>query len=112
MYFCCNPLSLKLKIEINKFLESEPCSVCCRALSHSHSIHIALSKMNSINVIGRRCTLVVIAHRLSTVKRSDMIYEFEDGRIKANGTFEELKEKSETFRGLTYFEESRIGNTK
>ncbi|WP_311134353.1 ABC transporter ATP-binding protein [Synechococcus sp. CS-1332] len=60
--------------------------------------------MDAIEVIGRRCTLVVIAHRLSTVMRSDCIFEFEAGRIKAFGTFDQLRQRSETFNDLASFE--------
>ncbi len=60
--------------------------------------------MEAIEVIGRRCTLVLIAHRLSTVMRSDCIYEFEGGRIKESGTFDELRKTSRTFRDLSYLE--------
>jgi ATP-binding cassette subfamily B protein len=60
--------------------------------------------MDAIEVIGRRCTLVVIAHRLSTVIRSDCIFEFEAGRIKASGTFDQLRQRSESFQDLASFE--------
>jgi ATP-binding cassette subfamily B protein len=60
--------------------------------------------IEALEVIGRRCTTVVIAHRLSTVMRCDRIYEFEQGRVKAFGTFEELKTRSETFRDLARLE--------
>jgi len=60
--------------------------------------------MDAIEVIGRRCTLVVIAHRLSTVMRSDCIFEFEAGRIKAFGSFEQLRQRSDTFNDLASFE--------
>ncbi|MEB3171453.1 MAG: ATP-binding cassette domain-containing protein, partial [Synechococcaceae cyanobacterium] len=60
--------------------------------------------IEALEVIGRRCTTVVIAHRLSTVMRCDRIYEFEQGRIKAYGTFEELQHRSETFRDLAALE--------
>jgi ATP-binding cassette subfamily B protein len=56
--------------------------------------------MEAIEVIGRRCTLVVIAHRLSTVVRSDIIYEFDHGQIVASGSFQELRKKSESFENL------------
>jgi ATP-binding cassette subfamily B protein len=56
--------------------------------------------MDAIDVIGRRCTLVVIAHRLSTVVRSDVIYEFEAGKIKASGSFDQLRLKSASFDDL------------
>ena len=60
--------------------------------------------IQALEVIGRRCTTVVIAHRLSTVMRCDRIYEFEAGRIKAYGTFQELQERSDTFRDLASLE--------
>jgi len=60
--------------------------------------------IQALEVIGRRCTTVVIAHRLSTVMRCDRIYEFERGRIKAFGTFEELQRHSETFHDLASLE--------
>ena len=56
--------------------------------------------MGSIDLIGRRCTIVVIAHRLSTVRRCDYIYEFENGKIKASGNYEELKDLSKTFKEM------------
>jgi len=64
--------------------------------------------MDAIEVIGRRCTLVVIAHRLSTVIRSDCIFEFESGRIKASGTFEQLRQRSDTFQDLASFEKRAL----
>jgi ATP-binding cassette subfamily B protein len=64
--------------------------------------------MQAIELIGRRCTLVLIAHRLSTVMRSDYIYEFERGRIKAAGSFEQLRQLSESFDQLASLER-RVG---
>lgn len=64
--------------------------------------------MDAIEVIGRRCTLVVIAHRLSTVIRSDTIYEFDHGRIKASGTFDQLRQRSESFQDLASFEKRAL----
>lgn len=60
--------------------------------------------IQALEVVGRRCTTVVIAHRLSTVMRCDRIYEFAAGRIKAYGTFQELQERSDTFRDLASLE--------
>ncbi|KGG22689.1 Phospholipid-lipopolysaccharide ABC transporter [Prochlorococcus marinus str. SS35] len=54
--------------------------------------------MNAIDLVARRCTIIFIAHRLSTVQRCDCIYEFEDGQIKAFGNYEKLIEYSESFR--------------
>ncbi len=60
--------------------------------------------INALEMVGRRCTTVVIAHRLSTIARCDRIYEFDQGVIKAFGSFEELRERSESFRELARLE--------
>jgi ATP-binding cassette subfamily B protein len=60
--------------------------------------------IEALEVVGRRCTTVVIAHRLSTVQRCDRIYEFDNGRVKAYGSFTELQEQSASFRDLARLE--------
>ena len=60
--------------------------------------------MQALDLVGRRCTTIVIAHRLSTVRKCDRIYEIEDGRIKASGDFDTLCHLSESFREMTRFE--------
>lgn len=56
--------------------------------------------MESLELIGRRCTSVVIAHRLSTIRYCDRIYEFRNGKVVAYGNYEELQERSSSFREL------------
>ena len=62
--------------------------------------------LQALDLVGRRCTTIVIAHRLSTVKKCDRIVEIENGRIHAQGDFVSLCESSETFRDMY-----RIENT-
>ena len=56
--------------------------------------------IKALEIIGRRCTTIVVAHRLSTIVRCDRIYEFEAGRIKASGTFDQLRNSSPSFQEL------------
>ncbi len=63
--------------------------------------------MNAIELIGRRSSIVIIAHRLSTVKRADIIYEFENGKIKASGNYEQLIKTSNSFKEMTKVEENQ-----
>ena len=56
--------------------------------------------IQSLEIIGRRCTTLVIAHRLTTIIKCDRIYEFSDGKIIASGNFDQLRELSPTFRNM------------
>ena len=56
--------------------------------------------MQALELVGRRCTTIVIAHRLTTVKKCDRILEVSDGRIVASGDFEQLCASSPTFREM------------
>lgn len=56
--------------------------------------------MQALDIVGRRCTTIVIAHRLSTVKKCDLIYEMAQGRVISSGDFEQLQERSSSFRAM------------
>ena len=56
--------------------------------------------MNSINILNRNLTIIFIAHRLSTVRECDCIYEFENGEIKSQGNFQDLLKNSKSFNEL------------
>ena len=56
--------------------------------------------IQSLEIVGRRCTTLVIAHRLSTIIKCDRIYEFSGGEIVASGNFDQLREMSPTFRNM------------
>ena len=57
--------------------------------------------MAAINGLRHTITIVLIAHRLSTIQTCDRIFEFQDGRIIASGTYNELLKSSVSFRRLT-----------
>ncbi len=56
--------------------------------------------MDAVNNLSHEITIILIAHRLSTVRHCDQIYLLEKGRIKAEGTYDALIQKSETFRAM------------
>ena len=60
--------------------------------------------MQALDIVGRRCTTIVIAHRLSTVRKCDQVFEVSDGRIKASGSFEDLVKISDSFREMNRLE--------
>jgi ATP-binding cassette, subfamily B, bacterial PglK len=56
--------------------------------------------MEAVHNLGREITIVLIAHRLSTVKACDTIFLLEKGELKGQGTFEELTQVNEQFRAM------------
>ncbi len=51
-------------------------------------------------VYEETCTVLMVAHRLSTVRNCDRIIVLKDGKIDEEGTFNELMEKEGTFYEL------------
>jgi ATP-binding cassette, subfamily B, bacterial PglK len=58
------------------------------------------SVMDAIAGLDRDLTIVLIAHRLSTVRRCDVIVELDHGRVVAQGTYDQLLESSPSFRNM------------
>ncbi len=57
--------------------------------------------MDAIHNLEGEITIIIIAHRLTTVRKCDQIYFLSDGRVKDQGTYEELVEKNDIFRSMT-----------
>lgn len=51
----------------------------------------------TIKELKGKCTVVLIAHRISSVMNADKVVFMENGKITAEGTFDEVKQKSQTF---------------
>ncbi|MEX2164818.1 MAG: ABC transporter ATP-binding protein [Sulfuricaulis sp.] len=58
------------------------------------------SVMDAIAALNRDLTVLLIAHRLTTVRRCDSIVELEGGRVVAQGTYDQLLERSPSFRSI------------
>jgi ABC-type bacteriocin/lantibiotic exporter with double-glycine peptidase domain len=56
--------------------------------------------MTALEGLRGRCTIILIAHRLSMVRRCDLIFQLESGKISGSGSYEELNRKSEPFRAI------------
>lgn len=56
--------------------------------------------MDAIHKLSHSKTVIMIAHRLSTVEECDTIFLLEHGRVADAGRFDDLKQSSETFRRM------------
>ena len=54
----------------------------------------------SIDNLKGKSTIVIVAHRLSTIKNADKIFFLDSGEIVDSGTFEELFERNDKFRAM------------
>ncbi|MFE6521736.1 ABC transporter ATP-binding protein [Streptomyces sp. NPDC057794] len=54
----------------------------------------------SMRETARECTLLVIAHRMSTIRAADLIVVLDAGRVVATGSHGELLDTSEHYRSL------------
>lgn len=60
---------------------------------------------NQIEALHGEYTILVVAHRLSTVKNADRVVLMDKGRIKSIGTFKELVKKEKRFREMVELQE-------
>ncbi|WP_216642565.1 ABC transporter ATP-binding protein [Hydrogenovibrio sp. JE_KL2] len=85
-----------------------------RALYHDADVLIfdeatsALDSLTEKNVMdaifdfyGKK-TIVIVAHRLATLKKCDEIFMIEDGAVVASGNFNDLNEKNEDFKKMVF----------
>lgn len=56
--------------------------------------------MDAIHALSGQRTIVLIAHRLKTVKHCDLIYFMDHGQVVDQGTYEQLLEKNERFQKM------------
>lgn len=56
--------------------------------------------IEAIQTLSHKLTIIMVAHRLTTVKDCDVIYLLEDGRVAFQGNFAELTAGSQVFRRM------------
>jgi ABC-type multidrug transport system fused ATPase/permease subunit len=56
--------------------------------------------MEAVHNLGHQKTIIMIAHRLTTVKDCDMIFLLENGQLAAQGRYDDLLRDSEIFRRM------------
>ena len=54
---------------------------------------------NALDQFSSNKTVIIVAHRFSTIKKCDDIYMLQDGEIIDHGKFEELSERNAIFFG-------------
>src|SRR5699024_4966398 len=80
-------------------LKDAPIIILDEATAYTDPENEALIQASVARLI-RGKTLIVIAHRLSTVSDADRIFVIEDGKVNASGTHKELLKESDLYRRM------------
>lgn len=64
---------------------------------------------NAISQLLKNKTIIVIAHRLKTIKAADKIVVFEDGRIREEGTHAQLLKNENLYHQMWTTQQSAVG---
>ena len=71
---------------------------------------------HSIDKLKGKSTIIIVAHRLSTIKNADKIYFLDNGKIEDSGTFDELFKRNKVFNQMFLVEnladETEVLNNK
>ena len=59
-----------------------------------------LAIQQALATIGQECTIILIAHRLSTVKQADRIFVLQRGIIAEQGTHQDLLRQGRFYANL------------
>ncbi len=53
--------------------------------------------MKTVNFLGNNCTMIIVAHRLSTIKNCDRIFVFDKGSLVESGSHSQLLKNKSTY---------------
>lgn len=89
------------RIGIARALYRNPCVLILDEATSALDGITEQSIIKEIDKLNSEMTIILIAHRLSTVRKCDQIYLLENGKIAANGTYDELVIGNRHFLAMT-----------
>ena len=81
------------RLSIARMIIADPSVVILDESTSALDVHTEAKLHAAISHVLKDKTVITIAHRLSTVKNSDMIYVLDNGKIVQAGTHKQLKEE-------------------
>jgi ABC-type multidrug transport system fused ATPase/permease subunit len=90
----------KQRIGIARALYRNPQLIILDEATNSLDNETERSIINAIDNLKYKITIIIISHRLSTIKNCDLIYFLEDGEIKAHGNYQNLIQSCASFKKM------------
>jgi ABC-type multidrug transport system fused ATPase/permease subunit len=81
------------RIGISRALYHNPKVLILDEATSALDIQTEQAVMDALNILSKNLTIIIIAHRLNTLKKCDFIYKIDGGKVVSQGTFSELVEK-------------------
>jgi ATP-binding cassette, subfamily B, bacterial PglK len=88
------------RIAIARALYEDPQILVLDEATSSLDAETEAAITNAVASLYGKKTLIIVAHRLSTVKDCDKIYWMKDGRVSDSGSFSELAASNSEFRAM------------
>ncbi len=88
------------RIGIARALYSESKVLIFDEATSSLDVITEIAIMDAIHTLSHRKTLIIIAHRIATLRECDAIYMISSGKIVDTGSYEELYRKNQKFRRM------------
>jgi len=90
----------KQRIGIARALYNDPAVLVLDEATSALDSSTEKEVLEAINNISKTKTLIIIAHRLTTVKECDVIYMLDEGKILVKGKYNELMETNKEFKKM------------
>jgi ATP-binding cassette subfamily C protein len=86
------------RLSIARMILANPKVVIFDESTSALDVHTESALFEALRQFLQEKTVIIIAHRLSTVSRAEYIYVLENGTIAQEGTYDELKKEDGSFR--------------
>lgn len=89
------------RVGIARALYRDPAILVLDEATSALDVETEVAVTDAIRELGKHKTLIVVAHRLSTVRDCEVLYLLEEGRIVAQGSYDELVRQNKWFSKIS-----------
>jgi ATP-binding cassette, subfamily B, bacterial PglK len=95
----------KQRLAIARALYKQASVIVFDEATSALDIETEFNVMNVVKNFSKDITIIIVAHRIETLKFCDTLYEISNGEISNTGTFDDLKNKSKLLKSIVVNED-------